>query len=147
MCEEMRAHSSQNTKHTSGMRGSVKTEYSRTVNTIARTHYNCSSLKINHLHAGLTQTMTYRNIRVFVSQTGRRKTRTKTVGVNNSLDIPGPCLAIKLTAAMCDVFTRFPRPCDGTVGPVRVEINTGIALVQTGARGGAKTEQKFIFIE
>lgn len=72
----------------------------RMVNTIIRTHYNCSSLKINHLHAGLTQTVTYRDVRVFVSRVGRAEKRGQKRLVNTSLDILGPCLMIKLTAAM-----------------------------------------------
>ena len=72
----------------------------RMVNTIIRTHYNCSSLKINHLHAELTQTVTYRDDRVFVSWGGRAEKREQKRLVNTSLDIPGPCLVIKLTAVM-----------------------------------------------
>ena len=72
------------------MRGSVKTEYSRMLNTIARTHYNCSSLKINHLHAGLTQTMTYRNIRVFVSHTGSEKNENKNGWSKQFIGYSGP---------------------------------------------------------
>ena len=74
------------------------------MNTITRTHYNCSSLTINRLHAASRRPcriVTNRDIRVCVTGRARaEKLRTKTVGKHFIGYSGSVCLMIKLTVGM-----------------------------------------------